>query len=73
MLTKRQALDLFNGSAQDLQAALGLKSRTAIIMWGGDDAEIPERHDLRIRYVLKPECFNADGSLRKQPVRKKAA
>lgn len=61
MLTKSQAINLF-GSAQELQAALGL-SRTAIIMWKD---KVPKVHELRIRYELKPEAFNKNGTLRKR-------
>lgn len=60
MITKNQAIALF-GSVKELQTALGLKTHSAISMWG--DNPIPEVHELRIRYELKPEAFNPDGSL----------
>lgn len=62
MITKKQARELF-GSVKELQAALGLKSHATISMWGSDDSPIPAIHDLRIRYVLKPESFDAKGRL----------
>jgi hypothetical protein len=60
MLTKNQAIALF-GSVKELQTALGLKTHSSISMWG--DNPIPEVHELRIRYELKPEAFDAAGNL----------
>lgn len=53
MMTKEQAIALY-GSPEELRKALGLKSRHAVYMWP-DGEPIPEKHELRIRYVLKPE------------------
>lgn len=61
MITKEQAISLF-GSVKELQAALGLKTHSAIYMWR-DGEPIPENHELKIRYQLKPEAFSADGQL----------
>lgn len=60
MITKQQAIALF-GSVKELQTALGLKTHSAIYMWR-DGEPIPENHALKIRYVLKPESFDADGN-----------
>lgn len=65
MITKEQAIALF-GSVKALQAALGLKTHSAIYMWK-DGEPIPEAHELRLRYQLKPEAFGADGNLIAQP------
>lgn len=62
MITKAQAIQLF-GSVRALQAALGLKTHSAIYMWKDGEA-IPENHYLRIRYELMPESFDTDGNLR---------
>lgn len=62
MLTRQQAIDLF-GSAIKLADALGYTSRHAVYMWPKKGA-IPEGPYLKIRYELKPEAFNKDGSLR---------
>ena len=62
MITKRQAIDLY-GSVRDLQTALGLKTHSAISMWGEDDSPIPKVHELRLRHELKPEWFSATGRL----------
>lgn len=59
MLTKAQAIELF-GSVEKLRAALGLKTRQAIYMWGEN---VPAQHALRIRYELKPEAFDEQGNL----------
>jgi hypothetical protein len=59
MLTKAQAIHLF-GSVEKLRAALGLKTRQAIYMWGEN---VPLHHALRIRYELKPEAFDEQGNL----------
>lgn len=54
-LTKEQAIELF-GSVEALRLALGLKSRAAIYLWK-PGKPIPENHDLRIRYELRPVLF----------------
>lgn len=64
MITRQQAIDLY-GSAVDLAAALGYASRHAVYMWPKDSA-IPNEPYLRLRYELKPERFNKDGSLKQQ-------
>lgn len=60
MLTKRQAIGLY-GSVKDLAAALN-RTRAAIYMWR-DDRPIPKNAELRLRYELKPESFDANGAL----------
>lgn len=61
MITRQQAIDLY-GSAIKLADALGYASRHAIYMW--PDEAIPALPYLKLRYELKPEAFNDDGSLR---------
>jgi len=65
MLLKEQAIGLF-GSVKGLRDALGLRTRSAIYMWKPGEP-IPEAHELRIRYELMPQAFDASGELRKQP------
>lgn len=65
MITRTQAIALF-GSAVELAAALGYTSRHAVYMWPKDGA-IPEGAFLKIRFQLKPDAFDADGSLREAP------
>src|SRR5690606_6913604 len=60
MITKSQAIELY-GSVKALQAALGLKTHSAIYMWP-DGEPIPENHALRLRYQLKPEAFDEKGN-----------
>ncbi|GLQ96441.1 hypothetical protein GCM10007863_08590 [Dyella mobilis] len=43
------------GSQQALADALGI-SRTAVTMWPGEEP-IPEVHELKLRYELKPQIF----------------
>lgn len=50
-LSKQEAIALFS-SAQELGTALGI-SKAAVSRW--PDGPIPDNHDLRIRYELKPE------------------
>lgn len=52
-LTKREAIALFK-TAKGLAEALGV-SKSAVSQW--PDGPIPVKHDLRIRYELKPERF----------------
>lgn len=54
-MLKSEAIAVF-GSPEKLRVALGLKSRHAIYMWS-DDEPIPEVHDLKIRYELRPDLF----------------
>ena len=61
MITRTQAIHLF-GSVKLLQQALGLKTHSAIYMWS-KDKPIPETHELRIRYELRPDAFDAAGNL----------
>lgn len=65
MITRDQAVQLF-GSVKALQNALGLKTHSAIYMWGADKP-IPDVHELRIRYELRPDAFDVTGDLR-QPI-----
>lgn len=57
MITKAEAIKLF-GSPELLRKALGLKSRHAVYMWP-DTGGIPEVHELKIRYELKPGAFKS--------------
>lgn len=52
-LSKQEAIALFS-SAKELAKALGI-SKAAVSQW--PDGPIPDNHDLRIRYELKPEHF----------------
>lgn len=52
-LSKKEAIALFS-SAKELTTALGI-SKSAVSQW--PDGPIPDKHDLRIRYVLRPEHF----------------
>jgi len=52
-LSKNEAIALFS-SAKELSKALGI-SKSAVSQW--PDGAIPDNHDLRIRYELKPEHF----------------
>ncbi len=52
-LSKKEAIALFS-SAKELAKALGI-SKSAVSQW--QDGPIPDNHDLRIRYELKPEHF----------------
>ena len=52
-LSKKEAIALFS-SAKELATALGI-SKSAVSQW--PDGPIPDNHDLRIRYELKPEHF----------------
>lgn len=54
-ISKQSAIDAY-GTHQALADALGI-SRTAVTMWP-DDAPIPEKHALKLRYELRPELFN---------------
>lgn len=62
MITRQQALALYDGSAVRLADALGYTSRHAVYMWPKDGA-IPEGAYLKLRYQLKPECFDEAGAL----------
>lgn len=56
-ITKAQAIALFGkgrGAQQRLAEALGL-TRQAVSYWR--EGPIPDRHDLRLRYEIKPEVF----------------
>ncbi len=61
-MTKEQAIGLF-GSVKGLRDALGLRTRSAIYMWKDGEA-IPDTHELRIRYELRPEAFDENGDLK---------
>ena len=53
-ITKAQALALYNGNGAALARALGI-GRAAVSKW--PEGPIPEGYALKIRYVLRPECF----------------
>jgi DNA-binding transcriptional regulator YdaS (Cro superfamily) len=55
-LSKQEAIALFS-TAKELAKALGI-SKSAVSQW--PDGPIPDKHDLRIRYVLKPEHFRCE-------------
>ena len=64
-LSKHEAIALFS-SAKELAKALGI-SKSAVSQW--PDGPIPDNHDLRIRYELKPELFrSAGGAGTQEPV-----
>lgn len=44
------------GTTEALAEALGI-GRTAVVMWS-DSKPIPEKHALKLRYVLKPAYFS---------------
>lgn len=69
MLTRTQATSIF-GSVKALQAALGLKTHSAIYMWP-PDSPIPAEHALRIRYELRPDAFDASGQIKPERGRKR--
>ena len=56
-LTKREAIALFK-TAKALSEALGV-SKSAVSQW--PEGPIPAKHDLRIRYELKPGHFRRLG------------
>lgn len=56
-ISKKDAIAAFDGNVADLAAALGI-TRAAIYMWR-DDAPIPERQALKLRYELRPDVFGA--------------
>lgn len=64
MITRQQAID-FYGSAVLLADALGYTSRHAIYMWP-KAGPIPNEPYMRLRYELKPECFDASGRIYKK-------
>lgn len=53
-ISKQDAISAY-GTQEALADALGI-SRTAVTMWS-DTKPIPERHALKLQYVLKPELF----------------
>ena len=61
MITRNEAIALY-GSAVALAEALGYASRHAVYMWP-KDGHIPNEPYMRLRYQLRPEAFNADGTL----------
>jgi len=56
-LTKQEAIALF-ATAKGLAQALGV-SKSAVSQW--PEGPIPVKHDLRIRYELKPGHFREAG------------
>ncbi len=65
MISREEALSLYDGSAVKLAEALGYTSRHAVYMWP-KQGSIPNEPYLRLRYELKPERFNKDGSIRRR-------
>lgn len=58
-ITKEAAVAMF-GSQAELARALGIE-RSAVCQWK-DNAPIPEKQELRIRYELRPELFNVSAA-----------
>lgn len=54
-ITKAQAVGLYGGNQAALARALGIQ-RAAVCRWS--DGPIPERHALKLRFVLRPEVFD---------------
>jgi hypothetical protein len=67
-LRKHEAIALFS-TAKGLATALGI-SKSAVSQWS--EGPIPENHDLKIRYELRPERFRrpAGPGLPPSPARK---
>ena len=67
-LCKHEAIALFS-TAKGLATALGI-SKSAVSQWS--EGPIPEIHDLKIRYELRPELFRrpAAPGLPPSPARK---
>lgn len=55
-ILKEQAVSAY-GTQQALADALGI-GRTAVTMWP-DGKAIPREHELRLRYELRPDIFEA--------------
>lgn len=53
-ISKQDAIAAY-GTQEALAEALGI-GRTAVVMWS-DVKPIPEKHALKLRYVLKPAYF----------------
>jgi hypothetical protein len=62
MISRDEAISLFDGRVGDLAAALGYKSRHSVYMWPRT-GPIPEVAYLKLRYEIKPEAFGQDGKL----------
>lgn len=58
-ISKQDAIDSFDGDVGALANALGI-TRSAVYLWR-DDAPIPERQALRLRYELRPNVFGRRG------------
>lgn len=54
VITKKQAVSLYNGNQAALARALGI-GRAAVSKW--PEGPIDERYALKIRFVLRPDCF----------------
>ena len=52
-ISKQESIALFT-TAKELAQALGI-SKSAVSQWS--EGPIPQNHDLRIRYELRPEHF----------------
>ena len=61
LMTKTEAISLYDNGNQ-LARALRI-TRSAVSQWR-DDKPIPEAREMKLRYQLKPECFDAEGNLR---------
>jgi hypothetical protein len=61
MLKKEQAIALYDGSVRALASDLNCTT-AAIYMWR-DGEPIPDLPYMRLRFILKPEAFDADGNL----------
>jgi predicted transcriptional regulator len=53
-VTKSEAVGLYGGNQAALAKALGI-GRAAVSKW--PDGPIPEVYALKIRFLLRPECF----------------
>lgn len=55
MITKAEAIASYGGNASELAKALKIRPQ-AVYQWP-DDRGIPENHELRLKYELRPEVF----------------
>lgn len=63
-ITKQEAIAAYEGNASALARALKI-TPSAVYQW--PDGPIADVHTLKLRFVLKPEAFDADGNLIAQP------
>ena len=59
MITPNQLLPHFDGNKAKLAACLGL-TRQAVSLWDVD-GPIPEKHELRLKFLLRPDLFDENG------------